>query len=187
MFHSLYVLHIHSYINGHTDRFRILAFVNSSATNKGTYIFKIVFCFLCKNTQMWSPWIICCCCCSVTNPCPTLCDSMNCSTPGLLACPLLCSWVCSCPLSQWCHPTISSSAALSPLALCVSQHHDLFNELAHHIRWSFSFSISLSNEYKRLIPYGLIGMISLRSKGLSRVLSSTTLWKHQFFSAQPSS
>ena len=85
MFHSLYVLHIHSYINGHTDRFRILAFVNSSATNKGTYIFKIVFCSLWKNTQMWSPWIICCCycCCSVTNPCPTLCDSMNCSTPGL--------------------------------------------------------------------------------------------------------
>ena len=35
---------------------------------------------------MWSPWIICCCyccCCSVTNPCPTLCDSMNCSMPGL--------------------------------------------------------------------------------------------------------
>ena len=33
---------------------------------------------------MWNPWIICCCyCCSVTNPCPTLCNIMNCSTPGL--------------------------------------------------------------------------------------------------------
>ena len=47
--------------------------------------------------------------------------------------------------------------------------------------WSFSFSISPSNEY-----LGLSGLISLQSKGLSRVSSSTTVEKHQFFSAQPS-
>ena len=46
--------------------------------------------------------------------------------------------------------------------------------------WSFSFSISPSNEYSGLIPLGLIGLISLLSKGLSRVFSKTTVQKHQF-------
>ena len=54
------------------------------------------------------------------------------------------------------------------------------SESALHIRWSkywsFSFSISPSNEYSELI--------SLLSKGLSRVFSSTTIWKHPFFSTQ---
>ena len=47
--------------------------------------------------------------------------------------------------------------------------------------WSFSFSISSSNEYSLLTPLGLTGMISLLSKGLSRVFSSTIIWKYQFF------
>ena len=47
--------------------------------------------------------------------------------------------------------------------------------------WSFRFNISPSNEYSGLISFGLIGLISLLSKGISRVLFSTTLWKHQFF------
>ena len=63
------------------------------------------------------------------------------------------------------------------------------NELALHIRWpkywSFSFSISPSREYSGLIPYGLTDLISLLSKGFSSVFSSTTIGKHQFFSAQP--
>ena len=49
--------------------------------------------------------------------------------------------------------------------------------------WSFSFSISPSNEYSGLISSGLTGLISLQSKGLSRVFSNT-VQKHQFFSAQ---
>ena len=57
------------------------------------------------------------------------------------------------------------------------------SELAICIRWlkywSVSFSISPSNEYS--------GLISSLSKGLLKVFSSTTVWKHQFFSAQPSS
>jgi len=67
------------------------------------------------------------------------------------------------------------------------------NESALRIRWpkywSFSFSISPSNEYSGLedIPWGLTGWISLQSKGLSRVFSNTTVQKHQFFSAQLSS
>ena len=57
-----------------------------------------------------------------------------------------------------------------------------------HIRWpkywSFSFSISPSNEYSGLISLGWIGWISLQSKGLSRVFSNTTVQKHQFFSVK---
>ena len=49
--------------------------------------------------------------------------------------------------------------------------------------WSFSFSISPSNEYSGLISFRT-GWISLRSKGLSRVFSNTTVQKHQFFGAQ---
>ena len=51
--------------------------------------------------------------------------------------------------------------------------------------WRFSFSISPSNEYSESIPLGLIGMISLLSKRVSSVFSST-IQKHQFFSTQPS-
>ena len=50
--------------------------------------------------------------------------------------------------------------------------------------WSFSFSISPSNEYSGLSPLGLTGLISLKSKGLSRVFSNTTVQKHQFFDTQ---
>ena len=62
------------------------------------------------------------------------------------------------------------------------------NESTLHRRWpkywSFSFSINPSSEYSGLISLGLTGLISLRSKGLSRVFSNTTIQKHQFFGAQ---
>ena len=62
---------------------------------------------------------------------------------------------------------------------------DFSNESAVRIRWpkycSFSFSISPSSEYS-----GLTGLISLLSKTLSEVFSSTTVWKHQFFGSLPS-
>ena len=62
------------------------------------------------------------------------------------------------------------------------------NELVLHIRWSkywsFSFSISPANEYSDWFPSGWTGWISLQSKRLSRVLSNTTVQKHQFFSTQ---
>ena len=53
--------------------------------------------------------------------------------------------------------------------------------------WSFSFSISPSNENPGLISFKWIGWVSLQSKGLSRVFSNTTVQKHQFFGAQLSS
>ena len=64
------------------------------------------------------------------------------------------------------------------------------NESALHIRrpqyWSFRFNISPSSEYSGFISFRLAGLISLLSKGLSRVFSSTTVQKHQFLSAQTS-
>ena len=64
------------------------------------------------------------------------------------------------------------------------------SESALHIRWpkcwSFSFSISPSNEYSGLVLLGLTGLISLLFKGPSRVFSNTTVRKYQFFGAQPS-
>ena len=51
--------------------------------------------------------------------------------------------------------------------------------------WSFSFNISPSNEIQGWFPLGLTGLISMESKGLSRVFSSTTVQKHQFWGAQP--
>ena len=52
--------------------------------------------------------------------------------------------------------------------------------------WSFSFSISPSNEYSGLIYFRIDWLISLLSKGLSRVFSNTLVQKHQFFGTQPS-
>ena len=50
--------------------------------------------------------------------------------------------------------------------------------------WSFSFSVSSSSEYSGLIFFR-IGLIFLLSKGFSRVISRTAVWKHQFFGTQP--
>ena len=64
------------------------------------------------------------------------------------------------------------------------------NESALHIRWpkywSFSFSINPSNEYSGLISFRIDWFDLLAVQGLSRVFSSTTLQKLQFFCAQPS-
>ena len=58
------------------------------------------------------------------------------------------------------------------------------NESALHIRWpkdwSFSFCISPSNEYAGLVSFRIDWLISLQSKGLSRVCSNTTVQKHRF-------
>ena len=109
-----------------------------------------------------------------------------------LPCPSLSPGVCSnsCLLSWWCHPTISSSVAFSSCLQSFSAAGSFPSELVVHIRWpknrSFSLSISPSNEYSELISLGLTGLNSLLSKGLSRVLSSTTIWSHRLLGAQPS-
>ena len=78
-----------------------------------------------------------------------------------LPCPSPIRGACSnsCPLSQWCHPTISSSvSSLSPPALNLSQHHGLFQWVGSltsggQTYKSFSFSISPSKEYSGLISF----------------------------------
>ena len=64
------------------------------------------------------------------------------------------------------------------------------NESVLHIKWpkywGFSFDISPSNEYQGCFPLRLTDLISLQSKGLSRVFSCTIVWKHRFFGAQSS-
>ena len=95
------------------------------------------------------------------------------------------------PSSQWCHPAILSSVV--PFSSCPQSFpaSGFSNESALRMRWpkywSFSFSISTSNEHPGLISFRWTGWISLQSKGFSRVFSYTTVTKHQFFSAQPSS
>ena len=64
------------------------------------------------------------------------------------------------------------------------------NELALHIRWlkywSCSLSISPSNEYSNLVSFRMTDLICFQFKGLSRVFSSSTIQKHQFFGTRPS-
>ena len=82
------------------------------------------------------------------------------------------------PLSRWSHPTIYPLSLLSPPAVNLSQHQSLFQGVSssHQVPkkyWSFSFSISPSSEYSGYA--GLIGFISLLSKGLWRVFSSAKI------------
>ena len=97
----------------------------------------------------------------------------------------------SCPLSQWCHPTISSSVVPFSSRL-QSQHQSLLTVSQFFASDGQSIGVSpstsvLSMNIKDWFPLGWTGWISLPSKGLSRVSSNTTVQKHQFFSAQPSS
>ena len=107
-----------------------------------------------------------------------------------LLCPLLSPGVCSdsCPLNQWCDQPSHPLSPSSPPALNVSQHQGLFQK-----SWLFTSgdqSIGASASVLPVntqdwFPLGLTGLISLLSKGLSRVFPSTTVWKHQFFDIQP--
>ena len=127
---------------------------------------------------------VCCCCCSVTQSYPTtarqtsLSITISCSLLKLMYFEL----VMPSSYLVLCHPLLLPS--IFPSIRVFS------NELALHIRqpkyWSFSFSISPSNEYSGLISFRLTGLISLQSEELSRVLSNTTVQKHQFFGAQHS-
>ena len=94
----------------------------------------------------------------------------------------------SCPLSWWCHPTISSSAV--PFSRLQSfpasgsfQISQFFTSGGQRIGVSASASV-LPMNIQDWFPLGLTGWISLQSKGLSRVFCNTTVQKHQFFGAQ---
>ena len=128
--------------------------------------------------------------CSVTQSCLTLCNPMDCNTPGF---PVLhhhpqfaqihVHWV------QWCLPTISSSVIT--FSFCLQSLPAagsfpmirLFASGGQSIGGSASASVLPMNVQGWFLS-GLTGLI-LQSKGLWRVFSSTTVWRHQLFSTQP--
>ena len=95
----------------------------------------------------------------------------------------------SSPLSQWCHPTISSSVV--PFSSCLQSFpasgsfpmSQFFESGGQSIGVSSSASV-LPMNIQDWFPLGWTGWISLQSKGLSRVFSNTTVQKHQFFGTQ---
>ena len=95
----------------------------------------------------------------------------------------------SCPSSQWCHLTISS--CVIPFSSCLQSFpasgffsmSQLFSSGGQSIGVSASTSV-LPMNIQDWFPLGWTGLVSLQSKGLSRVFSNTTVQRHQFFSSQ---
>ena len=139
----------------------------------------------------WGEWTVWLCCEFVALPlvCLTLQPhGLQCTR---LPCPSVSPGVCSnsCPLSQWCYPTVSSS--VTPFSSCpqsfpasrsvpVSR---LLPSGGHGIGASASASVFSVNT-QGWFPLGLTGLISSHSKGSSRVFSCTIIRKHWFFGTQ---
>ena len=97
----------------------------------------------------------------------------------------------SCALSWWCYLTISFSATL--YFLCLQYFPAL---VSFPMSWLFAWHSQntgasalasvLPMNIQGWFPLGVISWVSLQPKGLSRVFSNKTIWKHQFFSTQPS-
>ena len=124
----------------------------------------------------------CCCCFSFTKSCPTLCDNMDSSMPGFSVLQYLSEFAQIHGHLILCHSHLLLPSIFPTLKV-------YSNEMALPIRWpkywGFTFSNSPFNVYSRLISFRIL--ISMQSKGLSRILSSTTIRKHRFFSTQSSS
>ena len=128
----------------------------------------------------------CCHCCSVAKSYPILWPHTLQHT--WLLCPSLSLGVCSnsCPLNRWCHPTISFS--VTPFASFTQSFPAsgsfpiswLFTSGGQSIGASVLASI-LPVSIQGWFPLGWTGWISLLAKGLSRVFSSITVWRNQFF------
>ena len=152
---------------------------------------------MCENPRTWS-WnesknaLYCftlCCCCSVAKSCPTLCDPMDASTPDFPVLHYLpefiqihVHWVSDAILPS--HPLPPSS----PFAFSYCHHQSLFHWVSssHTAKVLALQDQSLQWIFTDWFLLGLTGWISLQSKELPSVFSSTTIKKHQFFSAQPS-
>ena len=131
-------------------------------------------------------------CCSVTKSHLTLWPH------GLhysrIPCPSLSPRVCSnsCPLSRWCYLPSHPLPPSSLFAFNLSQHQGLFqwvsssHQVAKELELQSASASVLPMNIQDLFPLEWTGWISLQSKGLSRVFSNTTIWKHQFFNAEPS-
>ena len=124
------------------------------------------------------------CCCSVTMWCPTLCDPMDCSTPGFPD--IIISWNLFKLMSiesviPFNHLLLHFSSCLQSFpasgSFLVSQ---LFVSGGQSVGASTSASV-LPMNIQGWFHLGLNSLISLLSEDLSRVFSSTTIWKYQFF------
>ena len=130
---------------------------------------------------------------SVTQVCPTLCNPMNRSTPGLPVHHQL-PWSTK-TYVHWVGDAIQPSHPLSspsPSVLNLSQHQGLFQWVnsSHEVAKVLKFQLQqsfLPKKSQGWSPSEWTGWISLQSKGLSRVFSNTTIQNHQFFGTQPSS
>ena len=120
---------------------------------------------------------------SVNQSRPTLCNPMDCSTPGLPVHHQLLEFTQT--HIHWVGDAISSSVI--PFSSCPQsfpasgsfQMSQFFTWGGQSIEVSASVSV-LPVNIQGWFPLGLTGLISLQSKGLSRVFSSTTVWRHQF-------
>ena len=130
---------------------------------------------------------------SVTLSCPTLCNPMDCSMPGFpvhhqLPEPSQTPVHCVSDTIQPSHPLLSPS----PPAPNPSQHQGLFKWVSSSRQVAKVLEFQLQHQsfqwtfFQGWLPSGLTGLISLQSKGLSRIFSNTTARKHQLFSPQPS-
>ena len=131
------------------------------------------------------------CCCSGAQSYMTLHNPLNCSTSGFSVLHHLLKfaqthvhWVCDAiQPSHLCHPLLLLPSIFPSITV-------FSNKSALHImwpkQWSFSFSICPSGEYSGLISFRIDWFDFLPVKGLSRVFSSITVQKHQFFCTQPS-
>ena len=133
-----------------------------------------------------------CCCFSVTKSFLTLCNPMNCSMPGFPILHYLLEFAQT--HVRWVSDAIQPSHLLSaPVSSCSQSFQasrsfpmsQLFASGGQSIGDSASDSV-LPMSIQSWFLLVLTGLITLQSKGLSGVFSSTTVWKHQFLSAQPS-
>ena len=128
---------------------------------------------------------------SVAQSCPTLCDPMDCSMPGFpvhhqLLEPTQTHGHHIGDAIQPSHPLLSPS----PPTFNLSQNQGIFQWVgsSHQVSQNTGTSTSasvLSMNIQDWFPLGWTGLISLQSKGLSRVFSNATVQKHQLFGAQP--
>ena len=131
------------------------------------------------------------CTCLVTKSCLILCNPMDCSIPGFPVLHYLLDFAQA--HVHWVSDGIQSSHPLSPAsppAFNLSQHQGLFqwhgssHQVDKVLRFSAPASV-LPMNIQDWFSLGFTGLISLQSKALPRVFS-TTIQKHQFFSARPS-
>ena len=129
----------------------------------------------------------------VDRSCPTLCDPMDCSTPGLPVCHQLLKFTQT--HVHWVGDAIQPlSSSVIPLSSCLQsfpasrsfQRSQFFASGGQAIRVSASASVLPMNT-QDWFPLGWTGSITSQSKGLSGVFSNTTVQKHQFVGAQLSS